>query len=115
MDGVSVAPCSACGQVVSVGAKFCSHCGFAVAAGTPSASRINKWYYNSWFILAMLAFVLGPFGLPLVWKHPRWSRSVKTLLTLGTLAYTAWLAMATLQMVRAVLQSVDAVNSTIGW
>ena len=105
----SSSPCPACGRPLVPEARFCSQCG---AACTPE--RV-KWYYNAWFVLVMLAFVLGPFGLPLVWKHPRWSRTVKVLLTLGTLAYTVWLVDVTIRVARAVLQSFDAVNSTLGW
>ena len=72
-----------------------------------------KWYYNVWFVLAMLFFVLGPFGLPLVWKNPRFSRWVKVALTLAMLAYTVLLVDMTVRMVQAVLNEATQFNSTL--
>ena len=72
-----------------------------------------KWYYNVWFVLLMLFFVLGPFGLPLVWKHPRWSRWIKIALTLTMVVYTVVLIDATIRAVRAIMQGVEQFNATL--
>lgn len=64
----------------------------------------TPWYYNVWFVLLMLFVVLGPFGLPLVWKHPRFSRRTKTWLTIVTIGYTAWLITATVSVVRTTMR-----------
>ena len=74
-----------------------------------------KWYFNVWFDLLMLFFVLGPFGLPLVWKHPRWSRWIKTVLTLVTVLYTVALIYVTIQAGRAVIRGVEQFNSTLSF
>lgn len=71
-----------------------------------------KWYYNVWFTLAMLFFVLGPLGLPLVWKNPHFSRGVKIVLTLIMVVYTVWLVDLTVRMFRAVMQEMNHLNST---
>ena len=71
-----------------------------------------KWYYNVWFTLAMLLFVLGPFGLPLVWKNPHFSRGVKIALTLVMVAYTVLAVDLTVQIFRAVMQKINQLNST---
>jgi len=34
---------------------------------------------------------LGPFGLPLLWKSPRFSRAAKGWLTLFTVVWVVWL------------------------
>ena len=78
-------------------------------AAPPSKSR---WYHNLWFVLAMLLFVLGPLGLPLVWKNPRFNRGTKYALTGLMVLYTLFLIKLTAQMVRAVSQSVEQFNST---
>lgn len=70
-----------------------------------------KWYYNAWFVLAMLFFVLGPFGLPLVWKHPRFSRWIKVALTLAMVVYTVVLVDTTLRAVRAVMSEMGQLNA----
>ena len=51
-----------------------------------------KWYQTRWFVLLTISpFVLGPFGLPLLWKSPQFSRAAKWWLTLFTFAWVAWL------------------------
>ncbi len=81
---------------------------------TPDPGK-PKWYYNIWLVLVMIFFVLGPFALPLVWKHPRWSRGVKIGLTVVTGLYTIALVQMTLQMVRAVTNELSQVNSAINF
>ena len=49
----------------------------------------NKWYHSRWMVLLMLFVVLGPFGLPLLWKSPHFSKRWKQILTVLTLIYTA--------------------------
>ena len=70
----------------------------------PDASD-RKWYHAVWFVLAMLFFVLGPFGLPLLWKSSAFPRWAKIVLTVAVLAYTAWLVLATLAVVKTLLGS----------
>jgi len=62
-----------------------------------------KWYDNVWVVLVLLFFVVGPFGLPLVWKNPGFSRWVKWLLTIVMVVYTVWLLDVTIRMTRAIL------------
>lgn len=71
-----------------------------------------KWYYNVWFTLVMLFFVLGPFGLPLVWKNPHFPRWVKVMLTLIMVLYTVWLVDLTIRVFRAVMEQMDQLNAT---
>ena len=73
----------------------------------------GKWYHNPWFVLVMLFFVLGPFGLPLVWGNPRFSNGVKLALTLAVAAYTIWLVGFTVHVIRAVLEGLRAFNATL--
>ena len=56
----------------------------------PEAAKA-KWYHSVWFVLVMLFFVLGPFGLPLVWKNPRFSGWVKIALTVAMVVYMYYL------------------------
>ena len=104
--------CPLCEVPAEPTAKFCSGCGAPLVQSSPTVAR-SKWYHNVWFVLCMLLFVLGPFGLPLVWKNPRFSRPVKALLSLLMLGYTALLIMAFTHMLEAVRASMDAFNSTL--
>ena len=73
----------------------------------------SKWYHNVWFVLGMLLFVLGPFGLPLVWKNPRFSPRTKMILTWLMVGYTILLLTATIRMVQTVGASLNSLNSTL--
>ena len=63
------------------------------------------WYYRPWIVILMLFFVLGPFGLPLLFKSPFFGKKTKVFLALLTLLYTAYLIGGTVVAVRAVLTS----------
>ena len=40
----------------------------------------SKWYFETWSLV--VAFIcVGPFMLPLVWKHPRLSQKSKFIIT----------------------------------
>ena len=55
----------------------------------PAEPSRGRWYHNTWFVLLMISPVaLGPFGLPLLWKSPRFSRTAKTGLTILTIGWT---------------------------
>ncbi len=107
--------CPACQTALEdPSARYCSRCGIALSTQTPAAATAKgRWYHNIWFILLMLFFVLGPFGLPMVWSHPRLSRWVKSLLTIAMLFYTIGLIKVTVQMIQAVSQTVSQFNSTL--
>lgn len=106
--------CPGCGAQVTPGGAYCSDCGKPLTAvgATPSGSKA-KWYYNVWFILLMLFFVLGPLGLPLVWKNPRFSRGVKLLLSLVMVVYTVLLIDWTIKAVRAAMDHLNQFNATL--
>ena len=50
----------------------------------------TKWYHGRLFVLVMLFVVMGPFGLPLLWKSPHFTKGWKQILTALTLLYTLW-------------------------
>ena len=110
MEGVQ-RMCPVCGDAVAAEANFCGRCGRSLSA-TASPAK-GRWYHNIVFVLVMLFFVLGPFGLPLVWKNPRFSRPVKLILTALTIGYTLWLVQLTVAMSKAVMESVRQFNSTL--
>ncbi len=108
--------CPGCGAVAASLSRFCSACGLLLDPSAPeAASPRGKWHHNVWFVLVMLFLVLGPFGLPLVWKNPRFSPSVKWMLTLLTFVYTAWLLVVTMNAAQTALRSVHQFNSTLSF
>src|SRR5436309_5300023 len=60
----------------------------------------SRWFYSVWAVLLALFVVLGPLGLPLLWRSPRFSRGTKVLLTALTVVYTLVLIAETLNAAR---------------
>ncbi len=65
------------------------------------AKEKTPWYHEPWVVILLIIFVLGPFGLPLVYKSPRFNFFWKIVITLAAMAYTAYLVLLTFQMVKA--------------
>jgi hypothetical protein len=59
-----------------------------------------KWYLKPMGVVLLLFFVLGPFGLPLLYKSPRFSQKLKIVLTIVVLLYTSYLIIASLEIGR---------------
>ena len=116
VDPTNAHTCGACHAPVALEAPFCSGCGAPLSLGATAApSTRPKWYYNIWFVLFMLFFVLGPFGLPLVWKNPRFSKTVKMLLTGAMVLYTLLLVDVVVRAVGAVMEQMRQFNSTLSF
>lgn len=91
INNPAIHECPMCSEAIPLGGNFCTRCGCNLHEGTPASSAKNsRWYHNIWFVLFMLFFVLGPFGLPMVWTNPRLSRPVKITLT-GIMLLYIWL------------------------
>ena len=106
--------CPACGAQIAPESQFCSQCGRpAGPARGPGAVTRTKWYHSVWFVLiALTPFVLGPLGLPLLWKSPKFSRLAKLVLTLVTLAWTVWLVQYVIHdVIPAVMKEADRLNA----
>jgi len=67
-----------------------------------------KWYYRPAWVLFLLFGVLGPFGLPYLWKSPRFSRSLKVVLTVLVVVYMALFIEETMRVFRAVESEMKA-------
>ncbi len=112
-DSIATHPCRACGAPLAPEAQYCSQCGKPIdptSALGPSSKP--KWYHNIWVVLLMLFVVLGPFGLPLLWKSPRFPKWAKLALTCLTLLYTWWLVMLTLAAARSAITHFNDLQST---
>ena len=110
---ITTKTCRMCEQPVTAEAKFCSTCGFQLDGTASAPTRAgSRWYHNIWMVLFLLFFVLGPFGLPLVWKNPRFSRAVKLLLTALMALYVWLLVVLTTRMIAAVSNSLEQLNNT---
>lgn len=66
------------------------------------------WYYRPVWVLVLLFLVLGPLGLPYLWRSPRFSRALKVALTVCVIWYTGLLIKETLTVVHAVQHEVSS-------
>jgi len=62
-------------------------------------------------VLVLLFVILGPLGLPYLWKSPRFSQGAKVVLTLCVAWYTVFLARETVSVVHALQQGLGALPS----
>ena len=91
--------CHQCYAVLDVGDHFCRHCGAATdGSGKPPVGSAvvvpekppdgPRWSENRWVVLAMLLLVLGPLGLPMLWRSRQFSLFWKAVLTTLMLGMT---------------------------
>jgi len=76
--------------------------------------RKVKWYLRPTTVILSLFFVLGPFGLPLLYKSPKFSRKVKILLTIAVIIYTSYLIFVSLEIARQLYQRMGEVKEMLG-
>ena len=69
-----------------------------------AAGRVTTWYYRPWAVVVLLFLVLGPLGLPLLWKSPSFTRGWKIVLTVALVVYTALLVESVVVAVRVGLE-----------
>jgi len=62
--------------------------------------RKTKWYLRPISVVLLLFFVLGPFGLPLLYRSPKFSTTAKVILTIVVMIYTIYLIFVSLEIGR---------------
>ncbi len=60
----------------------------------------TKWYLRPVSVILLLFFVLGPFGLPLLYQSPKFSKTSKIILTIAVALYTFYLVFVSLEIGR---------------
>ena len=75
--------------------------------GVHASEAPVKWYYRPVWVLLLLFLVLGPLGLPYLWRSPRFSRGAKLALTAVVIAYTGVLVVETVRIVREVQREMN--------
>jgi hypothetical protein len=78
---------------------------------TSEAPSSPSWYYRPWAVVFLLFVVLGPLGLPLLWKSPSFSRGWKIVLTVAMVIYSALLVESLVVAARVVMEQMGLVAS----
>jgi hypothetical protein len=92
--------CWNCAKRIDATDNYCRYCGSGQGV-------FVVWYLKPLWIVLLTLFALGPFNLGSIWKTPFWGRNTKIAATVLTLAYTVWLGLATVRMLRSAMGLVD--------
>ena len=73
-----------------------------------------KWYLRPWAVVVLLFFVLGPFGLPFLYKSPKFNQTGKVILTVLTLLFTGTFVVLTLESTKEIFQRLVEFQALLG-
>jgi hypothetical protein len=72
-----------------------------------------KWYLRPMSVILLLFFVLGPLGLPLLYRSPKFSRTLKIIFTAVVIIYTLYLIFATLEIGRVLYKRLEELQGVL--
>jgi len=75
----------------------------------------NKWYLRPINVVLLLFFVLGPFGLPLLYRSPKFSKTLKIILTIVVMIYTSYLIFTSLEIARELYKRLGELQDTLSY
>ena len=73
-----------------------------------------KWYLRPVSVVLSLFFVLGPLGLPLLYKSPKFCRKSKMILTIAVIVYTSYLIFVSLEIARELFKRMQELKELSG-
>ncbi len=106
--------CPFCHEPLEDGTKTCPFCEkpLPVFAPVQKVEKKPKWYQNP-TALVIGFFVVGPFVIPAIWSHPRYSQTTKIVLTIVVLVLTALIIIPTVGVFQQYMKIYnDVLNGT---
>ncbi len=100
--------CPYCSQEIEEGLRQCPFC-----EKTLSSGKSTQWYYRGYTLFISFLFV-GPLILPLVWKHPQFSKGKKVGITAVILVITVVLVIGTFKAVDNIKQYYHLIDDILG-
>jgi hypothetical protein len=79
----------------------------------PGEVKEIKWYLRPIGVVLLLFFVLGPFGLPLLYKSPKFGKASKIILTIAVMLYTSYLVFASLEIGRELYKRMEELQELL--
>ena len=73
-----------------------------------------KWYLRPLGVLVLLFVVLGPLALPLLYKSPKFNKTLKIILTIAVIIYTSYLIFASVELGIEVYRRIEELQTIIG-
>ena len=73
-----------------------------------------KWYLRPAAVLVSLFFVLGPFGLPLLYRSSKFSKPLKIILTIIVISYTFYLIFISLEIAKEIYKRMEEFRDLLG-
>ncbi len=73
-----------------------------------------KWYLRPLGVLVLLFVVLGPLALPLLYKSPKFNKTLKIILTIAVIIYTSYLIFVSVELGIEVYRRIEELQTIIG-